>query len=58
MFSTHYNSTAEADAADETSKHLAVESDPQPDLHYDESDTSSVEMLTGVSKVEAAQSVW
>ncbi len=25
---------------------------------YDESDTSSVEVLTGVSKVEAAQAVW
>ena len=27
-------------------------------LYYDESDTSSVEILTGVSKVEAAQAVW
>jgi len=27
-------------------------------LYYDESDTSSVEVLTGVSKVEAAQAVW
>ena len=27
-------------------------------LFYDESDTSSVEILTGVSKVEAAQAVW
>jgi len=28
------------------------------DYEYDESDTSSVEVLTGVSKVEAAQAVW
>ncbi|KAK8865789.1 hypothetical protein IAR55_000936 [Kwoniella newhampshirensis] len=28
------------------------------ELYYDESDTSSVEVLTGVSKVEAAQAVW
>ena len=26
--------------------------------YYDESETSSVEILTGVSKVEAAQAVW
>ncbi|WWD18029.1 hypothetical protein CI109_102476 [Kwoniella shandongensis] len=28
------------------------------DLYYDDSDTSSVEVLTGVSKVEAVQAVW
>jgi hypothetical protein len=28
-----------------------------PELEYDDSDTSS-EILTGVSKVEAAQAVW
>ncbi len=32
--------------------------DEEAATYYDESDTSSVEVLTGVSKVEAAQAVW
>ena len=36
--------------------HKAGERDTS--LYYDESDTGSVEILTGVSKVEAAQAVW
>jgi hypothetical protein len=28
------------------------------DLYYDDSDASDVEVVTGVSKVEAAQAVW
>ncbi|WVQ85445.1 hypothetical protein IAT38_007610 [Cryptococcus sp. DSM 104549] len=36
----------------------AADLDPSNSQYYQEDDTSSVEVLTGVSKVEAAQAVW
>jgi hypothetical protein len=42
-------------------EHKKVDRDSRargPELEYDESDAGSVEVLTGVSKVEAVQAIW